>query len=154
MRAMRQIVLLFLLLSLSAVQADTLVNWELGFEIDVPTTWLRQEGGANGLKLASEDVKLDIVPFSGLTLTAQIERLHKQTKADGYQFKSERSYALHEVPAHEMVFYKDGEYKIYHVLLAGSRGFLLTLRSQGMDSEAFKESQAAIGSFRVKPIGT
>lgn len=151
MGAMRQLLLLFVLLSLSAARADTLVNWELGFEIDVPTTWLRQEGGANGLKLASDDVRLDVVPYSGVSLAAEIERLHKQTKADGYQFKSEKSYALHEVPAHEMVFYRDGRYKIYQVLMAGSRGFLLTLTSEGTDSEAFRQAQDVIASFRVKP---
>lgn len=149
---MRHLLLLFVLLSLSGVRADTLVNWELGFEIDVPTSWLRQEGGSNGLKLASEDVRIDIVPYSGVSLSTQIERLHKQTKADGYGFKSEKSYTLHEVPAHEMVFYKDGRYKIYHVLLAGARGFLLTLQSEGTDSQAFREAQDVISSFRVKPV--
>lgn len=150
---MRRIYLLLLLCLCQPwpAAADTLTNWELGFEIEVPTTWLRNEGGANGLKLASEDVRIDITPYSGLTQSAQIERLHKSTKADGYEFKSERSYPIHEVPAHEMVFYRGGRYLIYYVLMAGSRGFLITLRSEGQDSGAFRESQSVIPSFRVMP---
>jgi hypothetical protein len=132
--------------------ADTVVNWELGIEVDVPPTWLRHEGGANGLKLASEDVRLDIVPYTGVTQAGQIERLHKETKAAGYQFKTERSYPIHEVPTHEMTFYKDGKYLIYYVLMAGSRGFLLTLRSEGTESPSFLEAQDIINNFRVLPM--
>jgi hypothetical protein len=150
---MRRLLLLLLLCLWGAtpLQADTLTNWELGFEIDVPTPWLRNEAGLEGLKLASDDVRLDIVPYSGLSQAAQIERLHKDTKTQGYQFKSEKSYPIHEVPAHEMVFYKDGQYLIYYVLMSGSRGFLITLRSQGQDSQAFRESQDIIPTFRVLP---
>lgn len=146
---LRTLLLLFLLLG--PARADTLTNWDLGFEVEVPTTWLRQEGGLNGIKLASEDVRVDIAPFSDLSQSAKIERLHKDTKAGGYEFKSEKSYPIHEVPAHEMVFYKGGQYLIYYVLMSGSRGFLITLRSEGQDSDAFREAQSVIPSFRVMP---
>jgi hypothetical protein len=148
---LRKLIAAILLLS-SPLWADTLANWELGFEVDVPTVWLRQEGGAAGTRLAYDDVRLDIEPYSGITQSAQIERLHHETKAAGYQFKSEKSFPIHEVPAHEMIFYKDGKYLIYYVLMAGSRGFLLTLRSEGQDSEAFRQAQDVIANFRVMPI--
>jgi hypothetical protein len=143
--------LLFCCLAQGGALADTLVNWENGFEVDVPTTWLRQEGGAAGMKLASDDVRMSIEPYSGITQSAQIERLHKETKEQGYEFKSERSYPIHEVPAHEMIFYKDGRYLIYYVLMAGQRGFLITLQSEGTDSAAFRQAQDVIANFRVTP---
>ncbi len=139
-------------LLLGVAQADTVVNWQLGYEVDVPATWLRQEGGANGTKLSSEDVRLDVVPFSGTSQAAEIARLHKDTKAQKYEFKTERSFTVHEVPAHEMIFYRDGRYLIYYVLMAGQRGFLLTLRSEGTDSGAFQEAQDIITNFRVTPL--
>lgn len=141
---------MFLLLGALA-QADTLVNWQLGFEVDVPTDWLRQEGGANGTKLSSDDVRLDVVPFSGMSQATEIDRLHRETKAQKYEFKTERSFTIHEVPAHEMIFYRDGRYLIYYVLMSGQRGFLLTLRSEGTDSAAFREAQNIIANFRVTP---
>lgn len=144
-------ILLVLLLG-AVAQADMLVNWELGFEVDVPSSWLRQEGGASGLKLASDDVKITIEPYAGLTLAAEIERLRQQTKQDGYEFKNEKSYPIHEVPAHEMVFYKDGKYLIFYVLLSGSRGFLISLQSEGTESTAFGEAQTVIANFRVTPV--
>lgn len=144
---------LCLVLTLSpAAWADTIVNWEIGFEVTVPSSWLRQEGGAAGVKLASGDVKLDITPYSGATLSEKIESLRKESKADRLLFKGERSYVLHEVPAHEMTFYRGGRYLIYHVLMAGQRGFLLTLRSEGTDSSQFREAQDVIASFRVTPL--
>ena len=140
----------FLLTGLPAC-AEPLVNWENGFEINLPATWLRQEGGAKGIKVASDDVRINFEPYFGTTMAEQIERLHKETKANGYQFKNERSYTIHEVPAHEMVFYRDGKYLIYYVLVAGHRGFLITLQSEGTDSVAFREAQDIISDFRVKP---
>jgi hypothetical protein len=153
MAAMRHRLLgMFFLLLLGVAQADTLVNWQLGYEVDVPPTWLRQEGGANGTKLSSEDVRLDVVPFSGSSQSSEIARLHKETKAQGYQFKTERSFTVHEVPAHEMIFYRGGRYLIYYVLMSGQRGFLLSLRSDGTDSDAFHEAQDIISNFRVVPL--
>lgn len=144
--------LLLLLLAPSAAWADTITNWELGFTVEVPTTWLRYEGGKGGLKLASEDVRLEVTPFGGVTLTTQIETLRQQAKAAGYQFKEEKSYPIMEVPAHEMVFYKDGKYLLYYVLLSGQRGFLVTLRSDGTDTPAFLEAQDVVSNFRVTPL--
>ncbi len=131
--------------------ADILVNWENGFELELPSTWLRQEGGVDGVKLASDDVKLIIEPYAGVTMKHQIERLHTETKRDGFNFKKERTFTLHEVPAQEMIFYKNGRYKFYYVLMAGSRGFLLTLTSDSTDSEAFLEAQDIVMGFRVLP---
>ncbi len=154
LKTMRRTVLASLLaIILTATSnADTITNWEVGFEVTVPSTWLRQEGGASGLKLASGDVKLDITPFNGTSLSEKIARMHKDTKADGYQFKTERSYTLHEVPAHEMTFYRDGKYLIYNVLMAGDRGILLTLRSEGTDSDDFRQAQDVLAGFRVIPL--
>ncbi len=135
-----------------AALADTIVNWEVGFEVTVPSSWLRQEGGATGVKLASGDVQLDITPYSGASLSEKIESLRKENKGDRQLFKGERSYTLHEVPAHEMTFYRNGKYRIYHVLMAGQRGILLTLRSEGTDSPQFREAQDVISSFRVTPL--
>ena len=94
---------------------------------------------------------MQVEPFSGITLDNQIVRLHEVTKADGYQFKTERSFVLNQTPAHEMIFFKDGEYKIYYALMAGERGFLWTLESESTDSEAFLESQQILYSFKVIP---
>lgn len=132
-------------------KADTVVNWENGFEVQVPTIWLRWEGGAAGMKLALDDVQLEIVPFAGITQAAQIERLHRQSKESGYQFKTERSLVIQEVPGHEMIYFRQGKYLIYYVLMAGQRGFLLTLRSESTDSPAFLEAQEMITRFRVLP---
>ncbi len=143
---------LITLLLASSSFADTITNWEVGFEVSIPSSWLRQEGGAAGVKLASGDVKLDITPFTGSTLAEKIARIHKERKPEGYEFKGERSYALNEVPAHEMTFYRDGKYLIYHVLMAGDRGILLTLRSVGTDSEDFHQAQDVISGFRVLPL--
>lgn len=131
--------------------ADVIVNWENGFEVDIPSTWLRQEGGLAGVKLASDDVKLNIEPYSGVTMQHQIERLHEEAKKDHYDFKTERTFTLHEVPAQEMIFYKNGRYKFYYVLMAGSRGFLMTLMSDSTDSEAFLEAQDIVMGFKVLP---
>lgn len=136
---------------LSPSSADVIVNWENGFELELPSTWLRQEGGGEGVKLASDDVKLNIEPFAGVTMKHQIERLHAETKKDGFGFKKERTFTLHEVPAQEMIFYKNGRYKFYYVLMAGARGFLLTLTSDSTDSEAFLEAQDIVMGFRVLP---
>ena len=94
---------------------------------------------------------MQVEPYSGITLDGQIERLHEITKADGYQFKTERSFVLNQTPAHEMIFFKNGEYKIYYVLMAGTRGFLWTVESESTDSDAFLESQEIIYSFKVQP---
>lgn len=126
------------------------MNWEGGFEVDVPDQWLRRDLGADGLKLSSERVRMDVVPYSGITLEGQIARLHEMTKAEGYHFKTERSFVLNQTPAHEMIFFKDGEYKIYYVLMAGLRGFLWTVESESTDSPAFLESQQIIYSFKVQ----
>ena len=149
---MRQSLLVLLVLLSGLAWADTLVNWEIGFEVDVPTTWLRQDGGASGLKLASEDVRLSVEPYFGVTQATQIERLRQQSKAAGYEFKNEKSYPIHEVPAHQMVFYKSGKYLIYYVLISGSRGILLTLNSEGTDSPSFQQAQDIISDFRVMPL--
>lgn len=144
-------ILLSLCLLVSA-QAETLTNWELGFEVSVPSTWLRWEGGVEGVKFASGDVKLDVTPFIAGSLAEKITQLHTDTKADGYQFKSEHSYALHKVPAHEMTFYRKGRYLIYTVVMAGDRGLLLTLRSVGTDSDDFRQAQDVLANFRVLPL--
>ncbi len=151
MRGLLLSLCLTLFLSLSS-SADTIVNWEVGFEVTVPSTWLRQEGGASGVKLASGDVQLDIKPYTGVSLSEKIESLRKECKADRYLFKGERSYSLNEVPAHEMTFYRNGRYLIYHVLMAGQRGILLSLRSEGTESSHFREAQDVIGTFRVTPL--
>lgn len=144
--------LLLSLCLLISAQADTLTNWELGFEVTVPSTWLRWEGGIEGVKFASGDVKLDVTPFTAGSLKQKVSELHAQSKADRYQFKTERSYTLHEVPAHEMTFYRDGRYLIYNVLMAGDRGLLLTLRSVGTDSDDFRQAQDVLANFRVLPL--
>lgn len=137
-------------LTLSA-QAEFLVNWELGVEMYVPDHWLRRDLKEQGVKLSSDQVRMEVVPFYGVTQQAQIQRLHKLTKEEGFQFKSERSFPLNQVPAHEMVFFKDGEYKIFYVLQAGQRGFLWTVHSRSTDSEAFLEGQEILNTFVVKP---
>ncbi len=156
MNSYRQIWKIFLLslwlVTQGAVQAETLVNWELGFEVDVPDTWLRRELGEQGLKLNADEVRMQVEPYSGITQDEQIKRLHKLTKEDEkYEFKSEKSFTINQVPAHEMIFFKDGEYKIYYVLMAGQRGFLWTIYSDSTDSEAFLEGQDVLASFRVVP---
>lgn len=143
-------VLTFLLVSALA-NAEVVTNWENGFEVDIPNEWLRRDLGADGLKLSEDRVRMHVEPYSGITLESQIERLHEITKADGYQFKTERSFVLNQTPAHEMIFFKDGEYKIYYVLMAGTRGFLWTVESESTDSPAFLESQEIIYSFKVQP---
>jgi hypothetical protein len=147
-----KLALFILLCTALAATAETVVNWENGFEVDLPQTWLRADLKEDGLKLNSEDVSIAIEPYSGLTQDAQIERLHKMAKEDGYHFKSERSLTINQVPAHEMIFHKDGRYKIYYVLMAGSRGFLWTIRSSATDSEAFLEGQDILSSFRINPL--
>lgn len=150
--------LTFTLLCLTAVAAwaepktDTITNWELGFAVDIPTTWLRYEGKHDGAKFASEDIRLDVSPFTGMTQSQQIEALRKQAKQDRYEFKEEKSYPIMQVPAHEMVFYRNGKYLIYYVLMSGQRGFILTLRSDGTDTPAFLEAQSVIANFRVMPL--
>lgn len=143
-------ILILLLVCPALAQTETVVNWEGGFEVDVPDQWLRRDLGVDGLKLASERVRMHVEPYSGITLEGQIERLHELTKAEGYQFKTERSFVLNQTPAHEMIFFKDGEYKIYYVLMAGLRGFLWTVESDSTDSPAFLESQEIIYSFKVQ----
>lgn len=135
-----------------AVQAETLVNWELGFEVDVPDTWLRRELGEQGLKLSADEVRMQVEPYSGISQDEQIKRLHELTKEEEeYEFKSEKSFTVNQVPAHEMIFFKNGEYKIYYVLMAGQRGFLWTIYSKSTDSDAFLEGQDVLASFRVMP---
>lgn len=145
--------LLSILVALLALPllADTLVNWENGFEVEVPSTWLRHEGKQAGLKLNSEDVKIKIEPYIGVSQAGQIERLHKMYKAQDYEFKAERDLAINEVPTHEMVFFKDGKYKIFYVMMSGDRGFLWTIDSDSTDSDSFKEGQGILESFRVTP---
>ena len=86
MNSYRQIWKIFLLslwlVTQGAVQAETLVNWELGFEVDVPDTWLRRELGEQGLKLNADEVRMQVEPYSGITQDEQIKRLHKLTKED------------------------------------------------------------------------
>ena len=146
-----KIVLLSVLLLTVPAPAETVTNWENGFEVDIPHEWLRRDLGAEGLKLSQDRVRMQVEPYSGITLDGQIERLHEITKADGYQFKTERSFVLNQTPAHEMIFFKNGEYKIYYVLMAGTRGFLWTVESESTDSDAFLESQEIIYSFKVQP---
>ena len=141
----------FLLLLSLVAQAELLVNWELGVEMDVPDHWLRRDLKDQGIKLSSDEVRMELEPFSGITQQAQIERLHKLTKEDGYEFKSERSFPLNQVPTHEMVFFKDGSYKLFYVLQAGQRGFLWTVHSRSTDSEAFLEGQDILNTFVVRP---
>ena len=143
--------LLVLTLSLCCL-GEVIANWECGFEVDVPDTWLRRDMKEAGLKLSSDEVRMQVEPFSGISYDGQVQRLHKETKAEGYQFKTERSYTLNQVPAHEMIFFKDGNYKIYYVLMAGQRGFLWTVLSESTDSEAFLEGQDIISSFLVTPL--
>ena len=144
-------VLLLVLLLTALAPAEVVTNWENGFEVDIPHEWLRRDLGAEGLKLSQDRVRMQVEPYSGITLEGQIERLHQVTKADGYQFKTERSFVLNQTPAHEMIFFKNGEYKIYYVLMAGTRGFLWTVESESTDSEAFLEGQEIIYSFKVQP---
>lgn len=151
--AMRNWTITLILVSLLALPSlgETLVNWENGFEVEVPTEWLRYEGKADGIKLNSDDVKIKIEPYSGVTRAGQIERLHNMYKAQDYEFKAERDFAINEVPTHEMVFYKDGKYKIFYVMESGDRGFLWTIDSLSTDSKAFKEGQIILESFKVTP---
>lgn len=139
------------LLMSAPATAETVVNWENGFELEVPETWLRHDGKASGIKLNSEDVKIHIEPYSGVTQGGQIERLHKMYKGQDYEFKAERDFSINEVPTHEMVFYKDGKYKIFYVMMSGDRGFLWTVDSLSTDSDAFIQGQAVLSSFRVTP---
>lgn len=132
--------------------AEVLVNWEGGFEVEVPDFWLRRDLQDQGLKLNADDVHMQVETYSGLSQMAQVARLHQETKDAGYHFRSERSFPINQVPAHEMIFFKDGAYKIYYVLMAGQRGFLWTVTSPSTDSEAFMEGQDIIYSFQVKPI--
>lgn len=140
-----------LMLTTLPVQAETLANWELGFEVDVPDYWLRRDMKENGLKLNSDEVRMQVEPFTGMSQQEQIEQLHQSTKAEEFEFKSERSFTINQVPAHEMIFFKNGKYRIYYVLMAGQRGFLWTIYSESTDSEAFLEGQDVMASFRVKP---
>jgi len=150
MREFSKIVVLLLLLTLGA-QSETIVNWANGFEVDVPDTWLRRNMEQAGLKLSSDEVRMQVEPYSGITQDAQIKRLHKETKEQGYQFKSEKSLTINQVPAHEMIFFKDGHYRIFYVLMAGQSGFLWTIESESTDSEAFLQGQDILASFRIKP---
>jgi hypothetical protein len=143
--------LLTLALLCSLASAEVVVNWEGGFEVDLPNSWLRRDLGADGLMLSSDRVRMQVEPYSGITLEGQIDRLHQLTKADRYEFKTERSFVLNQTPAHEMIFFKNGEYKIYYVVMAGVRGFLWTVESESTDSPAFLESQQIIYSFKVQP---
>lgn len=148
------LLIMALMVSALPLSAETLVNWENGFEVEVPATWLRNEGKQAGLKLNSEDVRIKIEPYSGVDQAGQIERLHKMYKAKEYEFKAERDLVIHEVPTHEMVFFKDGKYRIFYVMMSGDRGFLWTVDSESTDSEAFEEGQGILESFRVTPRRT
>ena len=141
----------FLLLMSSPLRAETLVNWELGFEVDVPDYWLRVNMKESGLKLNSDVGRMQVEPYGGMTQQELVAELHQRTKEEGFEFKTERSYAINQVPAHEMIFYKGGKYRIYYVLMAGQRGFLWTVLSESTDSEAFLEGQDVLASFRVTP---
>lgn len=146
-----KICLILSLFLAAPVGAENVVNWEGGFEVDIPDTWLRRDMKEAGLKLNADDVKILVETYSGLSQPAQITRLHEQTKEAGYHFRSERSFPINQVPAHEMIFFKNGKYKIYYVLMAGQRGFLWTVESESTDSEAFLEGQDILYSFRVQP---
>ena len=130
--------------------AETVSNLECGFEVDLPDHWLLRDLGPEGLLLSSEEVRQQVEPYSGITLDNQIQRLHQLTKEDGYQFKQEQSYMLNGNSAHEMIFFKNGKYKIYYVVKSGDeQGFLWTVQSESTDSDAFLEGQSVIDSFRV-----
>lgn len=143
---------ILLLLSVGLTQAEVLANWECGFQVQIPDTWLRRDLKGQGLKLASDEVRVDIEPYSGITYANQIQRLHKLTKEkEKMEFKSERDLQINGVSCHEMIFYRDGHYKIYYVFTTGERGFLWTVLSDSTDSPAFLESQDILNSFTVTP---
>lgn len=144
---------LAVLLSLSIcwTQAEVVANWECGFQVEIPDTWLKRDLRERGVRFASDEVKVDIEPFSGITLPNQVARLQKERKAEGYEFKSEKHFSLNDVPCHEMIFYKNGRYTIYYVLMAAQRGFLWTVQSDSTDSTAFLESQAMLATFIITP---
>lgn len=143
--------LMFLLGLCLTVQAEVVTNWEGGFEVDIPDYWLRADLGSDGLMLNSDEVKMQVEPYSGITLDNQVERLRELAKEEKYRFRSERSFALNQTPAHELIYSRKGKYIIYYVLMAGDRGFLWTVTSDTTDSEAFLEGQQIIESFNVLP---
>lgn len=148
---MMRVFIVMLSLTLGCL-GETLVNWENGFEVEVPDVWLRRDMKAAGLKLSSDEVRMQVEPYFGITHNSQIQRLHDLTKKDGWRFKSEQDLSINGVPAHEMIFFKDGDYKIYYVVMAGERGFLWTVYSESTDSPAFLEGQDIISSFTIKPL--
>ncbi len=143
--------LILCLVTVSAVKAETLVNWDLGYEIEVPNHWLRADLGPDGTQLSYDDVKISIEPFSGITMQGQIERVHQFDKEEGWGFRSEKSFTINEVPAHEIIYERGGKYRVSYVLLSGQRGFLWTFTSEGTDSEAFMEGQKILYGFVVMP---
>lgn len=150
-RFSRSLAVLLLVLTCWA-QAELLVNWECGFEVQIPDTWLRRDLKEQGLKLSSDDVRIDIEPYVGITYANQIQRLHKLTKEEQHmEFKSERDLQIHGVDCHEMIFYRNERYKIYYVFAAGQGGFLWTILSDSTDSPAFMESQGILDSFVITP---
>ena len=74
-----KIVLLLVVLLTAPAPAEMVTNWENGFEVDIPHEWLRRDLGADGLKLSQDRVRMQVEPYSGITLEGQIERLHEIT---------------------------------------------------------------------------
>lgn len=143
-----------LLLGMSWAQAEVVANWECGFQVEIPDTWLKRDLRDHGVRFASDEVKVDIEPFRGMTLPNQVSRLQRDRKSEGYQFKSEKQFTINEVPCHEMIFYKSGRYRIYYVLVAAERGFLWTITSDSTDSPAFLESQDMLSTFIITPTNS
>lgn len=151
-----RILKLFLILTIAlplCASAEPVTNWENGFEVDVPDNWLRRDMREQGLKLASEEVRMDIEPFIGMSMDEKIRMLHMLTKQDGHRFKNEHSFALNGLPAHEMVFQTRGKCAkvlIYYVIMDEDQGFLITQWSEDTVSQAFKDGQTIINSFQLK----
>ncbi len=153
MKSRKTPVLRFLLWALLCVslsaQNESVINWEGGFKLDVPDTWLRRNLRTKGLKLNSDDVQVSIETYTGITQSAQTERLRKEAESQGYAFKSERAFPINQVPTRELVLQKNGIFRIYYILMAGQRGFLWTVTSPSTDSEAFLEGKKMLSTFRV-----
>ena len=140
-------------LFLSPLGAEILTNFEGGFEVDVPDTWLYRDMRRDGIGLNSGEVHMTLQPYSDSSLLEKIKILHSVTKDEGYKLRSEQSFSFFGVPAHEIIFRrKKRNYRIYYVLKDRDRGFLWTIDSQSTDSREFLEAQQIISSLRIKPL--